>query len=276
MARITRMGDAICTNFTNSDTNGEAMRRTGMGRRFMWILVAVALMAGLMACGGGDAEPVEEDVSVDEGAGYTSETLDTSYEGALPVSSQLALGTMELEGTGDAVTPEQASTLLPLWQALQGGVTVEAEVNAVLAQIERTMTEEQLSAIAAMQLTQEDTAAWAEETGIAIPFAGEGGGPGFGPGMSEDERAAIQATVEAGGMPEGFPGEMPEGFPGGGQGQGFRGGEGLSEEEREAFRATAEASGMAFPEGRTGAGRRGAGNFLIGPLVELLTERAAE
>jgi hypothetical protein len=240
------------------------MRRTGMGRRVFWILVAVVMVAGLAACGGEEEVLAEEDISADAGAGYVSEALDTDYEGALPVSSQLALGTMELEGTGDAVTSEQASTLLPLWQALQGSVTAEAEVNAVLTQIERAMTDEQLVAIAAMQLTQEDMAAWAEENGMNIPFSGEGG-MGFGQGMSDEERAAILATVEAGGVPEGRPGG----------GEGFAGG-GMSQEEREAFRATAEASGMTMPEGRGGGGRRGGVNFLIGPLVDLLTERAAE
>ena len=240
------------------------IRKMGMALRYMWILVAVVLVAGLAACGGEEAVPAEEDASADVGAGYISEALDTSYEGALPVSSQLALGTLELEEMDDAVTREQATTLLPLWQALQGSVTAEAEVNAVLAQIEGTMTEEQLAAIAAMQLTQEDTAAWAEENGMNMPFAGEGG-MGFGQEMTEEDRAALRATVEAGGVPEGRPGG----------GEGFAGG-GMSEEDRAAFRATAEAGGMAFPERRGGAGRRGAVNFLIGPLVELLTERAAE
>ena len=76
--------------------------------------------------------------------------------------------------------------------------------------------------------------------------------------MSEEEREAMRATVEAGG-----------GMPfGGGRGN-------LSQEEREAMRATAEASGMNFG---TRGFRGGAGqiNILAQPLIELLTQRAAE
>ncbi len=161
-----------------------------------FVLVLAATM--LVGCGGGEATPEP----VDEGVGetYTSAVLDASYPDALSVSNQLALGTIQLEETENAVTPEQAASLLPLWQAMQGGVTAQAEVNAVLKQIEGTMAQEQLEAIAAMQLTQEDLRAWMQEQGL-----GTGGGfPGAGGDMSEEERESLRATVEAGGgMPGG-------------------------------------------------------------------------
>jgi hypothetical protein len=168
---------------------------------------------------------------------------------------------MLLEGTADAVTPEQASTLLPLWQALQGtALQNQAEVNAVLGQIERAMTAEQLQTIAAMRLTQENMATWAQERGIN--FAQRPGGPGgtpgaMGPGgansearetmragfdsMSEEERAQMRATMQAGGM--------PAGGPGGAGGSG----------------------------GRTGQGEASTGQFrfLLPPLIELLTQRVS-
>ena len=47
------------------------------------------------------------------------------------------LGMLKLEGTEQAVTPDQAKALLPLWQAFQGGaLQASAERNAVMAQIE--------------------------------------------------------------------------------------------------------------------------------------------
>jgi hypothetical protein len=52
--------------------------------------------------------------------------------------------------------------------------------------------------------------------------------------------------------------------------------ENMSDEEREALRATAQAGGMSGgPGGRAGAGP---GQFIIllDPLIELLTQRAAE
>jgi hypothetical protein len=126
------------------------------------------------------------------------------------------------------------------------------------------MTEAQLAAIDGMGLTMEDTRSWMEEQGIemAVPAGDQGvqsgQAPGMLQGMSEDERAKMReeflsmsaeerATRVAemgvqppeGGPPEG--GEMEARF--GGQG------------------APGAAGGRA--------------NVLVGPLVELLTERAA-
>jgi hypothetical protein len=224
----------------------------------IWQLgLALALVAGvLVGCGGGEATPEP----VDEGVGetYTSAVLDTSYEGALNVSNQLALGTIQLEGTDNAVTIGQATALLPLWQALQGGVTAQAEVEAVLRQIEGTMTPEQLAAVAAMQLTQEDLRAWMQEQG-----------PGFGAQEQSPElRATRQAESGGGWLPPG--GEMPPEMA-------TRRAEmeNMSEEEREALRATAQAGGglSGRPGGGGGAGGR---QFivLLNPLIELLQARA--
>ena len=220
----------------------------------LYIGLMLALVVGiLVGCGGEEATPAP----VDEGDGetYTSAVLDTSYPDALSVGNQLALGTIQLEETENAMTPDQATALLPLWQALQGGVTAEAEVNAVLKQIEGTMTQDQLQAIAALQLTQEDLRAWMEEQGLGMG----GGFPGAGGDMSEEEQESLRATVEASG---GMPGGGPFGD--------------LSEEERADMRATMEAGGGGMT-GRPGSGAGGR-QFgpLLNPLIELLTERAAE
>jgi hypothetical protein len=191
---------------------------------------------------------------------YTSAALDTSYEGAVPASTQLALGVVQLDGTENAVTPEQAKALLPLWQVIQSGsLQSDAETNAVVKQIEATMTAEQISAIADMQLTFEDMGSWMREQGqdVGRPQRAEGG---QGPlsDLTEDERAAMRATRQAGGE--------------GGFGQG--GFADMSEEERTSMRATAEAGGM------TGRGPGGAGrgqlSFIAEQVVELLTRLAAE
>jgi len=246
----------------------------------IWRVGLVLVFGAVVLAGcGGEATPAP----ADEGSGvvYTSEALGTSYDGALDVPNQLMLGTIQLEETENAVTPGQAEALLPLWQALRGGVTAQAELAAVLKQIEGTMTSEQLEAIAAMQLTQEDLRAWMQEQGL-----GRGGGfPGAGGDMSEEEREALRATVEAGGgMPGGGPfgdlseeeranvratmeaGGMPEGGPFGD----------LSEEERADMRATREAGGGGMPGRPEGGAGRGAGQFgiLLNPLIELLEARA--
>ena len=223
------------------------------------ILILVLIATALAGCGGEQATPAPVDTG--EGETQSSAVLDTSYPNALDVSGQLALGTMRLEGMENAVMPQQATALLPLWQAIQGGTLQgEAETNAVLAQIEGEMMPEQLAAIAALQLSQDDLRAWAQDQGLSL-------------GTSSEERATRQAE---GGGQEHLPGAQ---LPGGGQGGGKdglgSGSAGLSQEEIEAMRATAEASG-----GRAGVGRAGASGqqftLLLEPLVELLTQRAAE
>jgi len=199
-------------------------------------------------------------------SGYTSEVLDASYQATLPASSQLALGTFQLEGTENAVTPEQAANLLPLWQAIRGGsLQSDAETNAVLKQIEGTMTAKQLAAIAALRLTVEDLGSWMREQGVSMaPPSDAAAAPGgFAPpnGMNDEEMAAMRATAQAGGGP-----------PGGGGPFGN-----MSEQEREAMRATAEAGGMTFGGGRGPAGASsGQLGKLAAQVVELLNVRAAE
>jgi hypothetical protein len=252
-------------NLQISNPKGEKMKRWTIG---LVLALAVGVLAG---CGQEQATTATAEESA--GETYSSTALGTSYDNALNASTQLILGTIRLEETGNAVTPEQAKSLLPLWQSLQGGVTAQAEVNAVLKQIEGTMTHDQLAAIAAMQLTQEDLQSWMQEQGMGGGSAGPGGGgmPGGGQfgDMSEEERANLRATREAGGG----------GFAGGGQ---FGD---MSEEERANLRATMEAGGGGFPGGSGGGagmpgGRGGAGRglfgFMLNPLIELLTQRAAE
>jgi hypothetical protein len=251
-------------------------------------LVLLLVVGALAACGGGaapaadeapagDEAPVAGDASSaaaqedlaqaleDEAAsgGYTSEVLVVSYEGAMPASSQLALGIFRLKDTDNAVTAEQARVLLPLWQAIQSGaLQSDTETNAVLKQIEGAMTAEQLAAIAAMQLTVQDMVAWMQEQGVNLgPPPGAGQGQGGFSNLNEEERASMRATRQAGG--EG-------GFPGGGPGAFAN----MSEEERESMRATAEASGMTF--GNRAGARQGQIVLIAEPLVELLAELAAE
>jgi len=211
--------------------------------------------------------PVDQAITAlaDEGSGEKTDTgasLDAPYPSALSVGGQLALGTIQLKGTENAVTPEQAVALLPLWQSLQGSATAQAEVDAVLKQIEGTITQEQLEAIAAMQLTQGDLQAWMQEQGLGMPPGGEmppGGGTPPGGEMPSGGR-----------MPPG--GEMPPEMA-----TRMAEFQGMSEEEREAARATMQAEG-GMPGGPSDVGGAGGRQFIIllNPLIELLEARAGE
>ena len=72
----------------------------------------------------------------------------------------LLVGTLKLENTAQAVTKDEAAQLLPLWQAYRSLSTsqtsADAEVEALLKQIQSTMTTSQVQAIQAMNLTSTD------------------------------------------------------------------------------------------------------------------------
>ncbi len=229
-----------------------------------WHVVLILALAVTVLVGCGGEEDTSAPADADDSETYASAVLDTSYPDALNVSSQLALGTVRLEETENGITPEQATALLPLWQALQGGVTAQAEVDAVLAQIEGTMTSEQLAAVAAMRLTQDDLRAWAQSQGLGVPTGGGPGRMGGGQEISPEERATRQAERGGGEMPPEIATRRAE----------F---ESMSEEEREALRATAQAGG-GIPGGAGGRAGGGSGQFtiLLDPLIELLTQRASE
>jgi len=97
---------------------------------------------------------------------------------------------LRLEGTDNAITSEQAKTLLPLLQSLQGQAKADAERNAVWANIEKQLTSVQLSAIVNMQLTQNDLQTWTQNNNQ---------GPGAGP-------------MPGGPAPQGKPGAGPAHF----------------------------------------------------------------
>lgn len=239
--------------------------------RLWHLTVILILLAGILGgCGGGlsvsEGEQASSDQTLEASAdteSYASAVLDTDYERALSASIQLGLGTFELKRTENAVTAEQAKTLLPLWQAIQrGSLQSDAETNAVLRQIEEAMTPEQLAAIAAMQLTRENLGAWMQGQGVAFdpPPGTDGNQNPFG-NMSEEERAAMRATAQAGG-----------GMPGRGSPLGN-----VSEGERAAMRATAEAGGVTFDSGRVPAGASSDQLAIVAAqVVELLTASAAE
>lgn len=160
--------------------------------RRITIGILLILAVALAACGGDEA-----DITTLVSDATTSAELPADI--TLPLSVQLSIGTLMLEGTSAAVTPAQAQGLLPLWQMLkalqESGTASDAETEAVLAQIEDGMTSEQLAVIEDMN--QEDVRALMQELGSARQGDAESGGlsppegmmpPGGGgpPGMNAD------------------------------------------------------------------------------------------
>lgn len=208
--------------------------------------------------------PSQETETVNTTEGQSTSVLDNSYEGALPPTNQLILGILQLEETEDAVTAAQAASMLVLWQALQSGsIQNQTERAAILRQIEGTLSDKQIDAIRAMQLTFTDLNDWAQKNGIELPQFGQGGqarqggqGGQGGPGgiladMSEEERAAFRQEMQN-----------------------------LSPEER---RERLQEMGVEIPEGgfQGGGGQGGPGGaggrfgLLMAPLIEFLESKAS-
>ncbi|MGE5251570.1 MAG: hypothetical protein ACM3QS_15315 [Bacteroidota bacterium] len=141
----------------------------------------------------------------------TSPSVDASAS-VLPTASRLILGTLKLEGTQDAVTAEQAAELLPLWQVYEdlnsSDTAAEAEVNALVAQIEETMTPGQVKAIDAMGLTQSDIAAVMADQKLVEALSGTAAGtsasrneaPQGGPGGNLPPDMGGDSAMGAAGM----------------------------------------------------------------------------
>ncbi len=160
----------------------------------------MVLVTALVAACGGTAT-----------ATTTSTALSVSYSGALPVESQLLAGSLLLEETDQAISAAQAPELLLLWKAFRSlsnsDTAAQAEIDAVITQIEESLSPEQLKAIAAMQLTSDDLAAVLQQH-ASQTMASAG-----------DTRAASSSASfgpDAGGF---VVGSGPS--PGGGDGMGF-------------------------------------------------------
>ncbi len=108
------------------------------------IVLSLALLVA--ACGGApaadQAAAPAAGTSLPPAAGGSGGLVE-DYPDALSVRNQLSLGTLRLEGTANAVTAAQATSLLPLWQALKtlsaSSTSATEEVTAVQNQISAAM-----------------------------------------------------------------------------------------------------------------------------------------
>ena len=134
-----------------------------------------------------------------------STVLSIEYSDAANLRSQLAYGTIKLADTPNAITSDQAQTLIPLWQAvvsLSGDTTTAAEeLTAVQDQITAALTAEQLQAIAEMKITNAGLNVFYAEYGVVLPtpIPGVTKVPGSGSGKTDEEKAAAEATKTAAG-----------------------------------------------------------------------------
>ena len=173
-----------------------------MKKVFIVIGLLAIVVTSVVGCSKIEAAPSERASK----AGILSE----SYANALPVEGQLVVGTLRLEA-GVAVDAAQAGELRPLWMAFrslsESDSASPTEVEALVDQIQDTMTEPQLESIAEMALTGRDLMSLSEELGIEMAA---GVGRGMAEGMTEEQREAMRAQfAAAGGAGEGARGGVP-------------------------------------------------------------------
>jgi hypothetical protein len=159
-------------------------------KKWMLVSIMISLVLALTSCGSNQ----NPNASATAAAGLSQE-------------EQLLVGTLKLESTSLAISADQAKELLPLWMTLQSmsssGTAASQEVDAVVNQIETTMSTEQISKIAAMKLTQQDLQTAALDTGTSLATSST---------SSTANASAIQfqAGAPGGGNP---PADMSGGMP---------------------------------------------------------------
>jgi hypothetical protein len=124
--------------------------RRKMNKKLFLLTMGVAILL-LAACSANSGNNSSAGNNVSDSSGSSA---------SLSQVNQLLVGSLKLEDTDQAITADQAATLLPLWQAYRSlsssQTSAEAEVDALLKQIESSMTSDQMKAIQAMDLTNDD------------------------------------------------------------------------------------------------------------------------
>ena len=238
-------------------------------KRATFFIAILALVFALTACGGAS----KTTTTTSDG----TSSANTGEELSLP--TQLLIGTLKLEGTDLAVDAQQASKLLPLWQAynelMSSDTAAQAEIDAVISQIQGAMTQQQIQAITDMKLTRQDELSTMQTLGLVNIPPNASGTPGApsGQGYSGrnfggggDDGFVPGAGGGAGGYPGGGAGGYTGGGPSGGGGYpGEGGGQGFNPQQMATAQARRAQSG--------GAGNR-VPTPLLNALIDLLQKRA--
>lgn len=189
---------------------------------------------------------------------------------AMPLATQLIVGTFKLDGTPQAITADEAKQLLPLWQVykdlLKSDTAAPEEISALVDQVQETMSKEQTQAITDMNLTQRDIFTLMQEKGVG--FNGQQRNGSNSGGNTTNSGTSTTRGNGTGGFtpPEGgFPGG---GFPGGGPDGGFTGNQSRNSRSstsnnRQSGTSTAVRQTQFNPA-----------SLLLDPLIELLKQKA--
>lgn len=113
----------------------------------------------------------------------------SSKSNSLPIETQIAVGTLKLAGTDQDITTDQAKELVVYWEVYkelsQSQTAAQEEIDALVAQIQATMTTDQIKAITDMSITQQDVFASMQgvtvdssssSSTVSVPSGSSGGG----------------------------------------------------------------------------------------------------
>jgi hypothetical protein len=154
-----------------------------MKRNILFIFASVLILALLLAACGSKT--------------ITSSSDSTTGITNIDTETKLLVGTLKLDGTDQEVDADEAAKLLPLWQMYKSlnasDTAAQEEIDAVIKQIQDTMTSDQLNAIDAMQLTPQDAMTVMQDLGLAMAPGGNG----------------TSATPDFSSMPQDFQGGQP-------------------------------------------------------------------
>lgn len=246
-----------------------------MVKRRINLLLIVLLAMALAACSSAKLPGTTAASTGNQASGSSTQQAPGGDMANQPIESKLAIGTLSLEGTKNAVTAEQAKTLLPLWKAMKSlsssSTASNDELTALYQQIQDAMTSDQIAAIKALTLKQEDMQALAKKYNVTLnqPQMPQGT-----PNATALAKRSSSNSGNSGGGPDGG------GMPGGGPGGDFGGGMPPDMGGGNASGNQAQASGTKVaPQGTPRAGMggpRGGGmnSVFVDPLVKLLEERA--
>ena len=224
-----------------------------MAKRILSIGIVLPVLLALVACSG--LKPAVTSTSTSQ-----SQPNPQSNFSNQPLEDKLAVGTLKLEGTQQAVTAAQAKTLLPLWKAVKtmsaSNTTAAAEMTALYSQIEDAMTAQQIQAIKDLNLSAADMQALMQ------------------PNSSQQSGSAAQSPAEGASSSQ-FQGG-PAGDPGGGPG----GGVGAPPDAGGGIPGTGIGMGLQITTtpvaGKSGAAMRGSMNLMfVDSVIQLLTKRAS-
>jgi hypothetical protein len=235
-------------------------------KKISLLITLITILFLLTACGSGSA--VSDGASTNGGS-TNSFRNGANTTGPLNPEAKLALGTIKLEGTKQAVDPKMAANLVPLWQLMfqlnSSTSTAPQEVTAVEDQIKTTMTSEQINTINSMKLTQADIFTVFQQEAQANGTGGSNSTGGTGPSNFGGGNRGNRGNggggfvfVEGGG---------PGGFGGGGFGGGARnnGGTGSTSTTTTSSAQTAAQAAQAAQ-----ARQNAISNLLINQLIRLL------